>query len=209
MFCIRTSALAPLVVALAVSGCSLVAELSNETQGSSQKTDTGLNAPGAQQPTIELNRRDAVVVQHNGRIGGAALRPGERQHVLYFSDPSFIDRYVQGASTPASQAVSAEAEEQIMSNSLRRLEEMNAVKGTAASPATSTSSDTETDSSDQSVTTTNSREATGYSYYEISRWTRYCQGNASSTDIAFIKRTGGHKSLPAFMRNSCKPRQIL
>lgn len=123
------------------------------------------------------NSRDAVVIKAKSTRGGAALRPSENQHVMYYRRD--LGNAVRAAQTEIEQP---EVTKQLTTSDqlTSAIQILNKVEGSE-------------------------RITGGYSHYELARWERYCAGNPDKLDRIFVIEEGGHKSLPEELKGKCTP----
>lgn len=180
------------------SACSLVSTDDSshagvETDGSVVTTVDDLYLE-KRRKALGPNRRDATVVSIGSGRGGAALRTAERRHVLYYRYPYDPEDKTTGGDLDSSAAVGDETP--------------SPAEALSSALAAMTKLDNEGADTPGAADKTISVEH-GYSYYELSRWERYCEGKPDSLDITFIKKAGGHNKLPEHLVNDCAPKTIL
>ncbi len=186
-----------------LSGCQSVFTPKEKTEPETDTINKAEEIPTKKDDGFSPNRRDAVVVNRGSNIGGAAIRPVERQHVLYFHNPSMVNKAGAGKAVEAD--LSANEVKDANAQALQHSLELLNGQLSDSTPAANKSGEIPV----AKLAKPAKGEATGYSYYELSRWERYCAGNPDSLDIKFIKRVGGHDSLPAFLKDSCSPKKRL
>lgn len=197
------SALAALCL---MAGCSSTAkEATDAALLSSKPADANEMYEKAYREGMGPNRRDATVIVAPGSRGGAALRPGEEVHVLYYRYPneemlSIEEDHQYKPTVDLNEAVTtmANLDDDDDSDPITfSTSELNSKFGGQPQPANSQG------------TTNGLNQGTGFSQYELSRWERYCAGHPDNLDVKFIKQVGGHSRLPEFMKANCNPKTAL